>query len=193
MLFITGEKTKTKTDNQNDILDNLIYKIAEKDRVALETLYEKTKTSVYGYALSIVKNRADAEDIMHDCYISVYSSAYAYKSNGKPMAWIFTIVKNLCISKLRANQRSEHEPIEDYTEFLPSDTELSNEEKIVLAESLSALTDEERKIVLLHALAGFKHREISEHLSLPLATVLSKYHRAIKKLKKALSEGGLDK
>ena len=53
---------------------------------------------------------------------------------------------------------------------------------------LSALGDEERQIVTLHALTGLKHREIAELLGLPLATVLSKYSRALKKLQLAWKE-----
>ena len=53
--------------------------------------------------------------------------------------------------------------------------------------ALKALGDEERQIVLLHAVSGMKHRELSELLELPLSTVLSKYARALAKLKKALT------
>ena len=52
---------------------------------------------------------------------------------------------------------------------------------------MEALSDEERQIVALHALSGFRHREIAEVLELPLATVLSKYHRALKKLRSRLA------
>ena len=50
-------------------------------------------------------------------------------------------------------------------------------------DALAILGDQERKIVMLHAISGLKHREIAELLELPLATVLSKYHRALKKLR----------
>ena len=46
------------------------------------------------------------------------------------------------------------------------------------------LNQQERQIVVLHAVSGFRHREIAQLLQLPLPTVLSKYHRALKKLKK---------
>ena len=49
--------------------------------------------------------------------------------------------------------------------------------------ALSYLADEERRIVLLHAVTGMKHREIAALLELPLPTVLSKYHRALKKMR----------
>lgn len=188
MLILTGENIKNDSDDK--ILDRLISDLSDGNKDSLGVIYEKTKTSVYGYALSIVKNRADAEDVMHDAYLSVYSSAASYSSSGKPMAWILTIVKNLCLSKLRANSIRSHEQIDDYSEFIASNDSLAADEKLILAESLGKLSDNEREIVMLHALSGFKHREIAEYMNLPLATVLSKYSRAVKKLKKALCEGG---
>jgi hypothetical protein len=54
---------------------------------------------------------------------------------------------------------------------------------MMLEAVLSALSDEERQIVTLHALTGLRHREIAALLELPLPTVLSKYHRAIRKMR----------
>lgn len=59
---------------------------------------------------------------------------------------------------------------------------------MVLRSALEILKEDERQIVLLHASAGLKHREIASNLQMPLATVLSKYNRAIKKLKQYLRE-----
>lgn len=59
----------------------------------------------------------------------------------------------------------------------------------MLQEALGALGDAERQIVLLHSSSGLKHREIAALLEMPLPTVLSKYHRALKKMKLQL-EGG---
>ena len=59
---------------------------------------------------------------------------------------------------------------------------------MVLRSALEILKEDERQIVLLHASAGLKHREIAADLQMPLATVLSKYNRAIKKLKQYLRE-----
>ncbi len=168
-------------------LDFLISEIAKSDRDALAELYEKTKTQIYSYALSILKNSADAEDVMHDSYIKIVAHAGAYRSSGKPMAWILTITKNLCLSKLRANSRADHEQIDDWSEYIASQSGLSYDERASLMGAMKILKDDEREIVLLHAVSGFKHREIAEHLSLPLSTVLSKYNRAIKKLKNALT------
>ena len=66
--------------------------------------------------------------------------------------------------------------------------QVTDEDRIVLAAAINSLGDEERQIVTLHALTGMKHREIAELLDLPLATVLSKYRRALIKLKKYLTK-----
>jgi len=57
------------------------------------------------------------------------------------------------------------------------------EDRYLLQMALGTLSDEECQIVMLHALTGLKHREIAALLEMPLATVLSKYHRALKKLR----------
>jgi RNA polymerase sigma-70 factor (ECF subfamily) len=101
------------------------------------------------------------------------------------MAWILTIAKNLCLKQLRTRSRTETWPEEDWKNSLES-TEMTPEDKVVLQQCMEALSDTERQIVVLHAVSGFKHREIAAHLGLSLATVLSKYYRAIKKMKAIL-------
>ena len=59
----------------NQILDEAIYKIANGDTHALSDIYEMTHQKVYGLILSMLKNRHDAQDVLHDCYVSVVSSA----------------------------------------------------------------------------------------------------------------------
>ena len=104
----------------------------------------------------------------------------------KPLAWILTIVRNLCLQRLRDCRKTQEAPAEDWESQLPSDHGISVEDRTVLRTCLQQLNDEERQIVALHAVSGFKHREIAALLNLPLSTVLSKYHRALKKLKEYL-------
>ena len=59
---------------------------------------------------------------------------------------------------------------------------------MILTIAFQKITDEERNIIMLHIIGGLKFHEISKMLELPLSTVLSKYHRTIKKLKKILKE-----
>ena len=103
------------------------------------------------------------------------------------MAWLITITRNLCMEKLRERGKHSDIPEEDWDKYLEQ-TPASPEDRLVLEQCLKALDDSERQVVILHAVGGMKHRETAELLGLPLATVLSKYSRAIKKLKSKLEK-----
>jgi RNA polymerase sigma-70 factor (ECF subfamily) len=107
---------------------------------------------------------------------------------GKPMAWVFTIARNLSISKLRFKTRNDSLEVDDIENDLTFSYITDNEDRLVLLAALKILSDEENQIILLHAISGFTHREIADSLGMKLSTVLSKYHRGLKKLKKYLTE-----
>lgn len=170
-------------------LDRILISLSSGDMQALEVLYSKTRVSVYSYALSVLKNVHDAEDVLHDCYVNVYSAAGSYRTHGKPLAWILTIAKNLCFQKLREQKKSVTLSDEDWDAAfnesgrLHFEGNMTSDDRIVLKQCMQLLSDDERKIVVLHAVSGFKHREIADFLNMPLPTVLSKYRRALTKLK----------
>lgn len=168
------------------LIEECIKNIADGNTNSLADLYNITKTSVYGFSLSILKNPHDAEDVLQDVYVKIYENAYTYKSRGKPLAWILTITKNLSYMKIRGQK--EEVDISELQEVLTNNSNIINEDKELLLAAFKVLTDEERNILILHANNGFKHREIAKILELPLSTVLSKYNRAIKKIKENLSK-----
>ena len=102
------------------------------------------------------------------------------------MAWLMTITRNLCLQLLRQRQKTADLPEEDWEPCLREPMSVTPEDRLVLTACMERLSDEERQIVALHAVSGFKHREIAALLQLPLSTVLSKYRRALKKLKEYL-------
>ena len=69
---------------------------------------------------------------------------------------------------------------------------VTHEDRVLLSALLEGLEETERQIVVLHALGGLKHRETAALLELPLGTVLARYSRAVKKLRLAGKEAGLD-
>lgn len=172
-----------------EILEGQLAQIAKGDKLALEGLYHRTRPAVYGFILSILKNTQDAEDILQETYLRIYQSSKTYVPHGKPMAWIFTIAKNLSRMELREQSKVADIPEEDWEKYYSEAPGLSQEDRIVLTAVMNSLSGEELQIVMLHSAAGFRHREIAEMLALPLPTVLSKYHRAMKKLKAKLTEG----
>lgn len=179
-----GAEPMSKTvDIQPVRLDGYLAAIAAGDTQALAELYHETGPSVYAFALSMLKNTHDAEDVLHDCFVSIFSNATGYHSTGKPMAWILTVTRNLCLKIIRQRERTAELPPEDWRGCLEMSTQMNADDKVVLESCMERLKDDERQIVVLHAVAGFKHREIAELMGLALPTVLSKYHRAIKKLR----------
>jgi RNA polymerase sigma-70 factor (ECF subfamily) len=94
------------------------------------------------------------------------------------MAWLLTITRNLVRMKLR--QSAKHAELDDAQwEAIPADIPtVTPEDRHLLQTALATLTDEDRQVVMLHSVTGLKHREIATLLAMPLATTLSKYHRA---------------
>ncbi len=182
MLFLT---TLSDSSGESDKLENCIERIAKGEKSALGQLYELTGSAVYGFALSILKNRHDAEDVQQDVYLQIWKGADRYTAKGRPRAWIFEITKNLALMRMREQKRTVPAEPEDWQEMWADVPAVDHEDRIMLKALLGSLTDEERQIVVLHAVSGMKHREIAVLLKLNLSTVLSKYNRALKKLREA--------
>ena len=125
-------------------------------------------------------------------YIKIYTSAVTYRPSGNPMAWILTIVRNLCLNRIRAGKVCED--LSEYDDLAGALNESDSMlDRMVLETAMGVLDAEERQIVVLHAMTGFKHREIAEILDLPTGTVLSKYNRALKKMRKEMEAKGVER
>lgn len=170
--------------NENRKIETAIQRMARGDKEALADLYERTHTAIYAFIVSLLKDKHRADDVFQDVYLKVYEKADSYQAKGKPMAWMITIAKNQCLMQFR--KVKQEESLEDVEELWVTNPDV--EERLLLEAAFKQISDEERNIIVLHVLSGLKHREIARILDLPLATVLSKYHRAMKKLKGLLEE-----
>ena len=164
-------------------LQQLLICIAGGDRDALAALYQRTRAAVYGLALSYLKNAHDAQDLTQDVDVQVWDCAAQYRPTGSPMGWLLTVCRNLCLMRLRREERHAALSEEEWDAIPAQECGLDTDERTLLQGALASLADEERRVVLLHAVTGMKHREIAALLELPLPTVLSKYHRALKKMR----------
>lgn len=173
-----------KNMSENAVLRGCLMRVASGDRTALSELYDLMRTSVYGLALSYMRSPHDAQDMTQDTFVRVWDFAAQYEPTGSAKSWILTICRNLCLMELRRRGKTALLDDEEWDAIPEEECGLSFEEKDILGNAMKALDDAERRIVLLHAVSGLKHREIAKELDLPLPTVLSKYARAIKKLKK---------
>jgi len=164
-------------------VENLLLRVARGDEGAFEDLYAQTRAAVYALALSILRDHHEAEDVTQGTYVTVWEKAPTYSPQGSPMAWILTIGRNLCYMQLRKTSRQVALTEPEWNALPAGELGLTAEEKLLLQDALSALSDGERQVVLLHAVSGLKHREIAAVLDMSLSGVLSKYHRALKKLR----------
>lgn len=193
MLFfmVTGEDAPARRVQQLKIDETLFTRIGQGDMDALETFYTLTERSVYAFTLSLLKNPEDTQDVVQETYLKVRAAAHLYEPRGKPLAWLFTIARNLSRNLLRQRARTAD----------PEETDLENDERfsyisdrtdrIILEAALRILGEDERQILLLHAVSGVRHHEIAQSLGVPLSTALSRYHRALKKLKRYFLEQGV--
>lgn len=178
---IAGQESKQRETLQID--ETLFRKIGEGDKNAFCVLYCQTKSAVYAYALSVLHNQMDAEDTMQETYLKIRGAAHLYQPQGKPLAWILTITRNICLMKYRQQKRQffcSEEELKDVVDFGQI---TDREDRIVLETAFEVLSKEECQIIVLHAVSGMKHREISDLLDIPISTVLSKYNRGLKKLR----------
>lgn len=184
-MLITVAEIKTeygKAEGRRE-LERLLSGIAAGRPEDMSELYSRTRTAVYSLALSYLGNAHDAQDITQDTFVQVWERAGQYRPNGSPMGWVLTVCRNLALMRIRRADR--HADLDDSGwDAIPAEEKgLSVEERALLQDALALLDENERRVVMLHAAAGMKHREIASLLEMPLATVLSKYHRALKKLR----------
>ena len=175
---------------QEEISDELIFSLAKGNREALKIIYEKSINALYAYVLSLTKNKYDTEDVLQETYVSIAENAASYHGGNKAMAWIFRIARNFTLMHFRKekNKDSIHE-VEEAVDAKYSFSFVENADHRMLLESaMEILEEEERQILFLHAVAGWKNREIAEYLGKNLNTVLSKYQRSIKKLQEHLGK-----
>ena len=161
-------------------LDNLMKEVTQGSERAFEELYEGMKRGVFALAYSYLRNYEDAEDVLQQTFLTVKRKAYLYRVGTNARAWIFQIAKNAALDELqKRKQRKEGELLREEGVETP----------VVFLDELTArLSEEEREIVIMHAVWGYKHKEIAEEKGLPLGTVTWKYNEAIKKLRKEQEE-----
>jgi RNA polymerase sigma-70 factor (ECF subfamily) len=169
----------------NDILKNelniCMNKLAGGCLDELSKLYSYLSRPVYFIALSILKDKYLAEDVLQDTFISVYKNIHTYTQNN-PKAWVLTIARNTALNKLK--KQSYDQPVCEFPR-LEADGAFSS---IELFEAFKVLSQEEELIVILYVIEGVKQIEIAKILSISYDRTRKKYRAAIKKLKNFLKD-----
>ncbi len=166
--------------------------------------------SLYGAAVRMTRNPADAEDLLQETYLKAYRSWESFQQGTNLKAWLYRILTNTFINSYRAKKRrpeqTEIEEVEDLYLYRrlggleAARTGRSAEDEVMdlftdddVKRAIEALPDQFRLAVLLADVEGFSYKEIAEILDVPIGTVMSRLHRGRKALQKALVAVGMNR
>ena len=142
-------------------------------------------------AMSVLRNRADAEDVAQDALLRAYRGFAKLRERGAFRGWLCRITWRLALDKQRGTRRREKR--ETASTFVPGTPERSVEQMAVanefdrhLAKAMDELPEKLRQALVLAAIQGHSTREVAEMLDLPEGTVKSRVHLARKQLTEKL-------
>ncbi len=168
------------------MLDKYVKKFLQGDVSSFDKIYELTRKTVYFVAVSILKDRNLAEDVMQTTYLKVIRNIQSYKIGTNAVAWIVKIAKNEAINLKKVRIREELVDEKQNEALFGVKEPDKYGELIDLAKRI--LDDEEFLILMLVTASGYKRREIAIMLDIPISTVTWKYNNALKKLRDALKK-----
>jgi RNA polymerase sigma-70 factor (ECF subfamily) len=157
--------------------------------------------SLYGAAMRMTRNPADAEDLVQDTYLRAFRGFGGFQEGTNLKAWLYRILTNSFINSYRKKQREPQtvEGPDDADEWYLYDrlggrnVEVSAENEVLdripdadVKAALESLSENFRLAVLLADVEGFSYREIAEIMDVPIGTVMSRLHRGRKALERAL-------
>lgn len=168
-------------------LEKAMVALQKGDGDALGEIYQLTSKGIFTFVLPILHDYQLAEDVMQDTFVSCYEKISSYHPGSNPRNWLLTIAKNSALSKLRKRNR---EISFDFNENPNAGGVyyLGDVDSPTIKMANKVLSEDEFNIVMMYAIGDFKHKEIAEHLHMPLGTVTWKYATALKKLRKALAD-----
>jgi RNA polymerase sigma-70 factor (ECF subfamily) len=166
---------------------------ARRDRAAFARLYEATSAKLFGVALRILRREDWAEEVLQECYVSIWTHAPDYRAGlAAPMTWMTSIVRNRCLDWLRRPRLEVEDQDGALAEGTPSERPgpLAELERIkdaqALARCLQALEARQRQAIALAFYDGLSHAELASHLREPLGTVKTWVRRGLLRLKDCL-------
>ncbi len=168
-------------------IDAMLTRIAAGDNEAFERLYIETKRGVYAFVYTYLGNRFDTEDAVQNVYLKIKSNIRSYRPGTNGLAWILEIAKNTALNELRAEASRRKQLYEGRT-VADEVADRAALKDLLVTTMRETLDEEEQRIVVLHVVWGYRHREIAAMIGCPTGTVTSKYKRAVDKLKEALKE-----
>jgi RNA polymerase sigma-70 factor (ECF subfamily) len=172
---------------------SLISQVAQGNESSLSELYDSTSRFVYGLALRILNDVAEAEEAMIEVYMQVWNKAVEYDpERSTPLSWLFMLTRSRAIDRLRSG--SKRGKIEESfevdlpsPEINPEEATLVVERRNLVRDALSKLTPQQRKAIELAYFYGLSQSEIAVRLKQPVGTVKSWMRFGMIKLRELLT------
>jgi RNA polymerase sigma-70 factor (ECF subfamily) len=182
-----------KTDHE------LILEYAQGSQTALETLFLRYKDAMFNFALRILGNRADAEDVTGEVFLALLTRSARYEPQAKFSTWLYTVARNACISKVRKSRNwislwfqakpdEEPEPIDIPDPKARPDEEAHQREVArEVKRAVQNLPDSQKEALVLREYHDLSYDEIAGTLGCTLENVKILIFRARERLRKTLA------
>ena len=171
----------------------LIRQIAGGNREAFGRLYDQFAGIVFAFAVRLLRDRSEAEDLLQEVFLHVWRQAGAYdQAKGSPMAWISTLTRSRGIDRLRSRRRREKGlvPFEEFSGSMAGAAldrgATESEARLVVQDALSGLPESQRKVLELAYFGGLTQSEIAAHLGEALGTVKTRIRTGLNRLRTLL-------
>src|SRR5216117_2417296 len=153
-----------------------------------ERLYKKHAGNVYRYALVVLRNQADAEDVTQTTFLNAYRAIERGEEPRSPQNWLIAIAHNVCRQRFRQSQRRPNEVQlnEELAEAYVEEDAVSAED---IRRALGHLAFNQRAALVMRELEGRSYQEIAEILALSVSAVETLIFRARRALREQLEEG----
>ena len=154
----------------------LMNRVVTRDPTAVAELYDSYSRLLFGLILRIVKDRSEAEEVLQEVFVQVWTRAHTYNTSlGSPAGWLVGIARNRAIDRLRAKAVRDRAALEAVPETAASDDPETHativERRRTVQRALDALPPEQRELIQQAYFLGLTQSELAERYGLPLGTV----------------------
>jgi RNA polymerase sigma-70 factor (ECF subfamily) len=173
---------------------DLVERCRKGDLEAFEEVYRTYARRLYGVAVRMLGNQADAEDMLQEIFLTAHRKMASFRGDSALGTWLYRLAVNLCLDYLRSRTgRAVHmtDALEDEPS-LPDTATHSLAERTVtkmdLERALAQLPEGCRTAFVLHDVQGLEHREVAEVMGIAEGTSKSQVHKARMRLRAMLGK-----